>query len=69
MKIELVDSPYDGTIWFNEREPYFEKYYKEFGVKPSWIVQHDDEYRSSYPEFEEWYIVEKRNEKLNKLGL
>jgi len=52
-----------------ERKPYVDRYYKEFGKKPEWLVEHKNGYRNSLPDFEEWMIAEKRNDKLNKLGL
>jgi len=47
-----------------ERKPYVDRYYKEFGKKPQWINKLDE-----MPYFEEWMIAEKRNDKLNQLGL
>ena len=47
-----------------ERKPYVDKYYIQFGKKPEWINKLDET-----PDFEEWMIAEKRNDKLNKLGL
>ena len=48
-----------------ERKPYTDRYYIQFGKKPEWLVEH----KNSLPDFEEWMIAEKRNDKLNKLGL
>lgn len=47
-----------------ERKPYVDKYYIQFGKKPDWVNKLDEA-----PDFEEWMIAEKRNDKLNKLGL
>jgi hypothetical protein len=48
-----------------ERKPYVDRYYIQFGKKPDWIGGYNPE----TPDFEAWYLAEKRNDKLNKLGL
>jgi hypothetical protein len=65
MKIENVKSIEDILMEINKRKPYVAKYYSEFGYKPQWNSQ----CISNKVDFETWYVAEKRNDKLNQLGI
>jgi hypothetical protein len=54
-----------------ERKPYVDKYYKELGSKPQWIIDEKKVDKSGYKEelihFEDWLLIQKRDERINKL--
>ena len=66
MKIHGVNSIEDILKHIEDRRPYVEKYFIEFGYKPRW--DYNDK-QCDMVDFEPWYIAEKRNDKLNQLGL
>lgn len=66
IKIENVSSIKDILKHIEDRRPYVDKYCVEFGYKPRWEYKNEEHDKVN---FETWYIAEKRNDKLNQLGI